>query len=486
MRKYDIKNKRNIGIIIGISVIIIIMFSLVIKFFFSLNKEEYIVSKGNIVFDKDKTIVKLDSDGKIKTKWKGEYYLIYNDKDCELGNTAIAFNEETTEIKLYGRYYEISSGSEINITSNETVIKNSLLTKFYKLADRKYLIVDKEIKSADNLLSTTDFLLVELDKAGNATLTNHKVNLKTFSETEIITSNYSFDIANEILTYGSDKIDLKKIIGSSNNYTKEDLIPDDSKNINDNITNIDTNGNGNGTTTGGNGTGGNGDGNGGNAGGNSGGNTSDNTGGTGTGGSTTVEEIKKAAKQTSVISVTSTINKIIIDYVIYDPYKEYTSVYMEVKKEDSNNVEIIYLNSNNTRYELKDILPNTKYNLKFKYTTTEDGQNVIKEFGNTDISTRKPKLSLKVTKTRVGEITYVVTTDNSYNLTAADLIVTITDGKTGETRVVTNKVSINSGSPKTITMDKMQEGDIIELKLTNVSSGDTIISGITASDKFIY
>ena len=55
MRKYDIKNKRNIGIIIGISIIIIIMFFLVIKFFLSLSKEEYIVSKGNIVFDKDKT-----------------------------------------------------------------------------------------------------------------------------------------------------------------------------------------------------------------------------------------------------------------------------------------------------------------------------------------------------------------------------------------------------------------------------------------------
>ena len=466
MRKYDIKNKRNIGIIIGISIIIIIMFSLVIKFFLSLNKEEYIVLKGNIVFDKDKTLIKLDSDGKIKTKWKGEYYLTYDGKDYELGNTAIAFNEDTTEIKLYGRYYEISSGSEINITSNETVIKNSLLTKFYKLADRKYLIVDKEIKSADNLLSTTDFLLVELDKAGNATLTNHKVNLKTFSETEIVTSNYTFDIANEILTYGSDKIDLKKIIGSSNNYTKEDLIPDESKNTNDNVTNIDINGNqgNNNSTDGNNQTNGNG---------------SSNSG-------TTIEEIKKAAKQTSVVSVTSTVNKIIIDYVIYDPYKEYTSVYMEVQKEDSDKVEVIYLNTNNTRYELKDILPNTKYNLKFKYTATEDGESIIKEFANTTISTQKPKLSLKVTKTRAGEITYVITTDSSYTLTSADLVVTITDSKTGETRKETSTISISNNTSNTVKLNKMKDGDIIELKLINVKSGDTIIKGITASDKFIY
>ena len=278
------------------------------------------------------------------------------------------------------------------------------------------------------------------------------------------------------MTYGSDKIDLKKIIGSSNNYTKEDLIPDESKNINDNVTNIGTNGNNGNSTTdgnGGNNTGGNGN--------TTGGNSGNNTGGT-----TTIEEIKKAAKQTSVVSVTSTVNKIIIDYVIYDPYKEYTSVYMEVQKEDSDKVEVIYLNANNTRYELKDILPNTKYNLKFKYMATEEGQTIIKEFSNTTISTQKPKLSLKVTGTRVGEITYVITTDNSYKLTKADLVVTIIDSKTGETRKKTiSDVSIDS-KEKIVKLDKMTDGDIIELKLINVKSEDTIIKGITASDKFIY
>ena len=183
-----------------------------------------------------------------------------------------------------------------------------------------------------------------------------------------------------------------------------------------------------------------------------------------------IEEIKKAAKQTSVVSVTSTVNKIIIDYVIYDPYKEYTSVYMEVQKEDSDKVEVIYLNANNTRYELKDILPNTKYNLKFKYTATEEGQTIIKEFSNTTISTQKPKLSLKVTGTRVGEITYVITTDNSYNLTKADLVVTIIDSKTGEERKKTiSDVSIDS-KEKIVKLDKMIDGDIIELKLINVKS----------------
>ena len=227
MRKYDIKNKRNIGIIIGISIIIIIMFSLVIKLFLSSDKKEYTVHDGALVFDKDKSIIKVTEDSTIKKKWNNEYYLKFKDNNYELGNTAISYNEKTGEIILYGKYYEIGSGDLIDVTDGETVIKSSVITKFYKLADRKYLVVDKDIKTSDGLLSTNEFLMIDLDKVGNATLVNHKVNLKAFAATSIVTSNYTFDIANEILTYGSNKIDLKKIIGSSNTYTKEDLIPEE-------------------------------------------------------------------------------------------------------------------------------------------------------------------------------------------------------------------------------------------------------------------
>ena len=73
MRKYDIKNKRNIGIIIVISVIIIIMFSLVIRLFLKSEKAEYEVISGSLVFDKDKTIIKVDTSGTIKTKWNNDY-----------------------------------------------------------------------------------------------------------------------------------------------------------------------------------------------------------------------------------------------------------------------------------------------------------------------------------------------------------------------------------------------------------------------------
>ena len=455
MRKYDIKNKRNIGIIIGISVIIIIMFSLIIKLFLSHDHREYLVDTGSLIFDKDKTIVKLDKSGIIKKKWNNDYYLTYNDKSILLGAAAISYNEDTGKIVLYGKYYEIGAGDDIVVTDGETEIKSSALTKFYKLADRKYLVIDKEIKTTDGLLSTTDFLLVDLDKVGNATLTNHKVSLKSFGGTTIVTSNYTFDVQNEILTYGSNKIDLKKIIGSSNTYTKEELIPDENKgSSSDNITNIGTD-------------------------------KTENKPGDSSGenkpGTTVVEEVKKATKRTSVISTNSTTNKITIDYVIYDPKKEYTSVYMEVNEEGTNKIDTIHLTASDTKYEINNLFPNTKYNLTFKYSYLDEENNLKTDvFDNISVTTKKPKINLKVTNISNGNIKYLITTDNTYNIEKGTIKVFI-----NKELVSSNTISINGNTTESININPVS-GDLIEIQITDVISGDRIIKEVKSSDKFIY
>ena len=455
MRKYDIKNKRNIGIIIGISVIIIIMFSLIIKLFLSHDHREYLVDTGSLVFDKDKTIVKLDKSGIIKKKWNNDYYLTYNDKSILLGAAAISYNEDTGKIVLYGKYYEIGAGDDIVVTDGETEIKSSALTKFYKLADRKYLVIDKEIKTTDGLLSTTDFLLVDLDKVGNATLTNHKVSLKSFGGTTIVTSNYTFDVQNEILTYGSNKIDLKKIIGSSNTYTKEELIPEENKgSSSDNITNIGTDKTENkpGDSSGENKT-----------------------------GTTVVEEVKKATKRTSVISTNSTTNKITIDYVIYDPKKEYTSVYMEVNEEGTNKIDTIHLTASDTKYEINNLFPNTKYNLTFKYSYLDEENNLKTDvFDNISVTTKKPKINLKVTNISNGNIKYLITTDNTYNIEKGTIKVFINNEL-----VSSSTISINGNTTESININPVS-GDLIEIQITDVTSSGRIIKDVKSSDKFVY
>lgn len=497
MRKYDIKNKRNIGIIIVISVVIIVMFSLVISLFLKTDKKEYNVLSGTLVFDKDKTIIKVNTDDAvIKIMWNNDYYLIYDKKNYELGDTAISYNENNGQITLYGRYYEISSGDEIKVTSDETVIKDSALTKFYKLADRKYLVVDREIKSSDGLLSTTDFLMVDLDKVGNATLTNHKVSLKTFSETEIVTSNYTFDIANEILTYGSDIIDLKKIIGSTNTYTKEDLIPEEGSGTGtDGVTDVTDNSAGDGTGTGGSGggggggAGGSGDGTGTGTGDGDGTGTGDGSGG-GSGGNIILEEIKKASKNTSIVSVNSSVSTISVDYVIYDPYSEYTAVYMEVKESGSNSVQTIHLNSRETNYVISNgILPNTNYNIVFKcsYIDPETGEEVIETIDEKIIITKLPSLGIKVTSTSFGKITYQITTDNSYALSSGTLIVYIKDKVDGTFNEHSRyNIGINGNTVNNIVINDIMDEDIVQFRLVDVMAGDVIIDGLQASCMFKY
>ena len=356
--------------------------------------------------------------------------------------------------------------------------------------------MDREIKSSDGLLSTTDFLMVDLDKVGNATLTNHKVSLKTFSETEIVTSNYTFDIANEILTYGSDIIDLKKIIGSTNTYTKEDLIPEEGSGTGtDGVTDVTDNSAGDGTGTGGSGggggggAGGSGDGTGTGTGDGDGTGTGDGSGG-GSGGNIILEEIKKASKNTSIVSVNSSVSTISVDYVIYDPYSEYTAVYMEVKESGSNSVQTIHLNSRETNYVISNgILPNTNYNIVFKcsYIDPETGEEVIETIDEKIIITKLPSLGIKVTSTSFGKITYQITTDNSYALSSGTLIVYIKDKVDGTFNEHSRyNIGINGNTVNNIVINDIMDEDIVQFRLVDVMAGDVIIDGLQASCMFKY
>lgn len=487
MRKYDKKNKRNIAIIIAISVLIIVMFSLIIKIFLSTDKNDYLVSSGSIVFDKDKTIIKLEKDGIIKQKWNKEYYLIYNEENIELGDTAIAYNESDSSIHLYGKYYEISSGDEINITSDETIIKDTAITKFYKLSDRKYLVVDKEIKSNDGILSTSDFLMIDLDKVGNATLTNHKINLKTFKETIIATSNYTFDIASEILKYGSDIIDLKKIIGSSNTYTKDDLIPTDDENT-DNA----SGGTGEGSGKGGNGSGGTGG---------TGEGTGSGNGGSGAGTTTSdkdnkkddkkssekalIETAKRESKRASIVSLSSTSNKIIVDYVIYDPYSEYTSVYLEFSDASKSSVDKIYLSKDSTVYEFtKGIMPNTAYNIVFHYTYIDENNNDVDKPEEYIITTKKPNINISISRIASNKIYYTIEKEYGCNFTSATLKV-ISNGEeiTSETINLSNTMPSGNISLEELGINK---GDTIKLVLTDIKVNDSVVKDLQASTKIRY
>ena len=415
MRKYDKQNKRNIGIIIAISVVIVIIFSYFIFKVISVSKVSYKVVSGSIFYDTDKNMVELNNDGVVKVKWSSKYYLIEEDNNYLLGDNSVIYSPSNGGIYLYGKFYEIKNDATVEIIDDETKLESSAISHFYKIADRKYLLVSSKIYTENSILNTSNYLLVDLDKLGNATLYNNEVNLKTFVETSIITGDYTFDVANEVLIYGDNKIDLKKIIGSTNEYSPDDLLvneTDDGTGINGGVSdNEETNIEGN---TGGGNTGGgntdnttiyqpNGDNN---------GNNENNS---------TVDEIIDVSKRTSVIRIVPNITSISVDYVVYDPKDEYKNIYVEIVNEREKTSTTVYLNKNNTNMIISNLSPSTRYKLYFNYTYYEGSTLKNYNYNTIEVTTKVPTISLSLGNITNDSIDYVVSMDGKYNISSANI-----------------------------------------------------------------
>lgn len=413
-RKYDLRNKRNFVIILILSIAVIAIFSLFIYKYKKASVIAYPIVTDSIVQDDNKNYIDITEDAALKIRWNGNYYLEYQDKKINLSKRVIVYNKITGEMKLYGKFFEIDKTGKIIENKDETILKNTTNTKFYKLDDRKYLLVDRKIYSDDRSIDASNYLLVELDKMGNAKLSNNKLNMKTIAPTTLVTSEYSFDIANEILKYGAKNIDLKKIIGSTNQFVpEEEKVPEEEQNSQNNTDN-----NANGTNGGTNGDGASGNGGEGNSGvagnGNSGsggggfditepiGEKGDNAGNvinnTDTGDVTDIGEIKDKTKMTSIIRAQESLTQIDVDYVVYDPYNEYKSIYAEIVK--SGKVDVVYLSKTDTHIVFDKLEANTEYKINFIYTTvvSETGEVIPTTFDSLTLKTRMPKYSISVYK----------------------------------------------------------------------------------------
>lgn len=447
MRKYDKKNKRNIGIILGIGIFIIIIFSYFVYKDIGISKIEYNVLSGSVLYDVDKDMIKLDKDGIIKKKWGKKYYLIYNDKNYLLGNDSVVYTPSNGNISLYGKFYEIKEDATVEIQEDETKLESSLVSRFYKIEDRKYLLVSSSIYTDNKELNTSNYLIVELDRLGNATLNNNEVNVKTFKETIINTSDYTFDIANEVLIYGENKIDLKKIIGSTNEYESKDILVDENPNDN-----------GEGTGTGGN-----------------------NNQGTGVDNTTTfennngdnrnnatVKETIEVSKRTSVIRVVPGMSSVSIDYVVYDPKDEYKSVYVELVNQSNNTSTTVYLNKKSTNMSISNLVPNTKYKLYFNYTYYEGNNLKNYNYSTVDITTKSPIISISLNNINSNNIGYNIKLDDKYNIDNA-VIDVIVDGEViaSDYKTGIGKVSSFGGNIDISNYDLT--GKVVIVKLSSIT-----------------
>ena len=537
MRKYNSKTKKTIIIVMILCVGIVVIFSLFLKKSIDIGKTVYSVSSGSVLFDKDENMITTSDNGTLRIKWGGDYYLIYNDKNYDLGSHSVIYDSNSGDISLYGKFYQVNKTGKVDTIKGENKIKSSVNSKFYKLADRVYLIIDRTIESKDSSFVTSNYLLIHLDKLGNATLLNDKTSFKTITPTVLRTSSYSFDIANEKINFGGEDIDLKKIIGSTNKYDKDTYNLNSTKNNDDKNSESGTSTGGSGSGTGGSGSGnggsgsgagGSGSGTGGSGSGGSGSGTGiGGTGGSGSGGdgtgiggtgivnntgisnginsngttngsnstfngnstknngvsNETVQQIINATKNTSVVRVSPEIDSISVDYVVYDPDNEYKSVYVEVENTVNSTTNVVYMSKTDTNLVIRDLIPNVYYNLKFKYTYYDDKKNLKEyKFDEVGLHTSLPQIYLNVTKISGNKLYYKISFDKNYTVTGGNVNLYLNDQFTGISSSVPVSGSVSSINGKNCYLDlstlgvNQGSGNVLTVRLMSLNFNTYIIN----------
>ena len=420
---------------------IICILSLFIHKYNKASKIRYTIATGSVIQDVNKNYLNTSEEGELRIRWNDNYYLVYQDKKINLGKKVVVYNTITGAIKLYGKFYEINSDGKIVSHNGETVLSNNKEAKFYKLDDREYLLIDKSIVSTDRSINASNYLLVELDKMGNAKLSNDNLNLKTVSSTTLVTSDYKFDIANEKLSFNNLEIDLKKIIGSSNEYEEEQEIPAE----------VDDSGTGEGNGSGGNAT-------------------KEETKNEKID-PVKIEEIKNRAKSTSIVRIIPGLKQIDVDYVIYDPYNEYISVEARIHKTDG--IDVIPLPKNDTHVVIGNLKANTTYrNVEFIYTTINEKTGEVEEHyinDPIDITTKMPVFEISVYKyaSTNKELTYKVTMPSDYKVSEINVKLTFN-----------NKVYDDDGN---ITIE---EGKTVTDSIKNINTSNTVVYGYIDLSKY--
>ena len=222
MRNLTSGNKMNFTIFALIILIILIILCTAVIMVLRTDKDEYDVLSTSSIYDKDYNYIELENDAKISRKWTGNYYLKENTtkKEYNLGNYAVSFDKNKKTLDLFGNFYQVLKGGDVSKISGYNTVSGNVQSQFYKIDDRKYLIAARNIKNNTGSLSTQNYLIIIIDKLGNALLLNNEINAKTINEMIISTDDFEFDVANEVLTYNDENINLKKIIGSTNEYVK--------------------------------------------------------------------------------------------------------------------------------------------------------------------------------------------------------------------------------------------------------------------------
>lgn len=406
MRALAAGNKKRFALFAIIIITIIILLITSLRLALKHETEQYKIESNITLYDSDYVPIKTEEEATINKKWDGNYYLTLNNSKStyKLNKKVVSFNEAKSKVTLYGEVFKVLFDGQVEKYVKDTEIKNNSGDQFYKIADRQYLLISDSIRNESGSISTSKYLYVIIDKSGNTLILNNQIYAKTINPIVLTTSSYKFDIANEKLIVGSNEIDLKKIIGSSNEYKEkepeeepeEDTNEDkeDSKDKVEHEQNNNNNGNqnsniqnGEGTAVGNQNTQNNQ-------------NNNSNSGSNVQGGGITNSNTNKTplSKSVSLRGAIATSSYIDIEYAVQDPEHKYQTVYAFVEAVGYENM--IALDKNATTYRLTDLEPNTEYKITLGYKQIT-ADNEIEDQIEDVLSVRTTRINAKLDITKV-------------------------------------------------------------------------------------
>ena len=465
MRKLTAGNKSRFTMFTIVIVVIIVLLVIFLNKMINSEKEYYEITKEMFIYDKNYEHIELTGDAIIEKKWTGNYYL----KDSQtglsydLGKSAIAYDSIKNLIELYGNFYEVSLDGEVTKTSLNTKVTNMLEPKLYKIDDRKYLIVSRDIITENSSITEENYLIVILDKSGNTLLLNNNIDVKTINAIILDTGTFKFDVANEKLIYDKSEVDLKKIIGSTNQYIEK---KEEESNNNQNgsqtvnVGGSTANSNYNpsvsigGTTIINNSGNSN--------------NNSNNNNNNNNNNSTNIDKNQtKVVKSASLRSVTPGSTYLDVNYMITDPENKYQVVYLMI--DGGENVDKVSLDKSNTAYRITGLKPNTEYSITLGYKEIKS-DNTVEEVTEDVLNVRTLKLggNLSISKVTPERIYFNIQLDQNSNYDNATIKVYVNGVEQNNEIAINAQQAITAGG-WTSSIERTDEMlGRVTLKLDNV------------------
>lgn len=497
MRKLTAGNKINFTVFAIVIIVIIVLLIVCLRYVMGIDKTVYQIEANTFVYDSEYVPVLIENGGTMQAKWDGNYHINTNDGlTYNVGPQSVMYNKSSGKVTLYGKMYQVFADASVQTLSGQSEFVNFSEDRFYKLADRKYLILSDSISNEQNTIATKRYLLVVLDKAGNTLLLNNEINAKTINPMRLVTPSFTFDIANEKLIFGNEQIDLTKIIGSTNQYEEKVQVAEqnttqEQNNSNgqpvtqnsssttttttttNNSTQTIVNGNVNGGNvgqTGGNNNNGNNENNGNNGNvGNGGTNSGNNSGENNT-------PLDKSVSLRSVVASSSTIK---VNYNVIDPEGKYQTVYINV---DGDKPDTIALDKTASSYTITGLTPNTDYTITLGAREIQSDGTISERIEDT-LLVRTQRVSTTITVTRLSssKIYFNLKMDSNYVFDSADVVL-YADGNEVDRKNVSISSSTSSNGWNT-SLD-YDYGSEFVIRLENVVyNGNTVNVDVQAKIK---